>query len=199
MAFKSIEELPQNLQSLVRRMLVDGATFEDVAESVGGPGNIVPLQRSIENYFRSTPAVQKERITRQLKTAKVLRGALTNPESGHAELAEAVLITGLMGLSRRGASAGVQHAIRIKEQEANQKLREKTAKLRIEKFDLDRKVLAARLRAEETKQELIRTKLSHLAQSLEKSGESRKLGPEVIRQIHEIYGIVSVPGTNDEA
>lgn len=189
----TVEDLPTSLQEVIRRMLVDGATFEDVAEAIAESGEQqVPL-RTIESYFRSNLDIQKDRITRQLQTAKVLREALTDPKSGHAELAEAVLITGLMGVNRRSASTGLQHAIRVKDQQANQILKEQASRLRIEKFAMDKKVLTARLKAERTKQELIRTKLSHLKQALDGSGEGKVLGPEIIQQIHEIYGIVSIP------
>ncbi|MGH9397179.1 MAG: hypothetical protein ACRD18_10065 [Terriglobia bacterium] len=195
-AYRNVPGLPPELRDLVRQMLVDGATFEDVVEAIAESGDTsIPL-RAIESYFRSDLDIQKERIKRQLQTAKVLREALTDPKSGHTELAEAVLITGLMGVNRRSVSSSLQQAIRVKDQHANQSLKEEASRLRIEKFAMDKKVLAARLRAEETKQELIRTKLSHLQQALERNGEDKILGPEIIRQIHEIYGIVSVPNSD---
>ncbi|MGH9449837.1 MAG: hypothetical protein ACRD11_04770 [Terriglobia bacterium] len=190
---KNVAALSESLQTVVRQMLVDGATFEDVAEAILESGEPpVPL-RAIESYFRSNLDIQKERITRRLQTAKALRESLSDPKSGHAELAEAVLITGLMGVNRRSVSSELQHAMRVKDQHVNQSLKEQAARLQVEKFAMDKKLLVARLRAEKTKQELVRTKLSHLKQALEGHGEDKMLGPEIIQQIHEIYGIVSIP------
>lgn len=186
-------------EGAMRQMLVDGSTFEDIAETLkGSDGGPVPLH-TIEKYYRTNLDVQKERITRQVETAKVLKEALTSGKSGHAELAEAVLITGLMGVSRRTASLSMQQAIRVRDQQANERLKRQAFQLRLKKFALDQEVLAARLRAEQNKQELVRAKLSHLQRSLERSGKNKALGPEVIRQIHEIYGLVSPGNENEEA
>lgn len=193
-------DLPDDLKKAARQMLVEGATFEDVAEAVKASRKAAITERAIEIYFRSNLDVQEERIAHQVKTAKALKAALRKPHSSHAALAEAVLITGLMGMSRREASARVQQALRISEQEANLKLKKKTLDLRTEKLALDKRVLSARLAAEEAKQELVKAKLNHLRQAVEKKGDGKALGPEIIRQIHEIYGIVSVPqpGREDE-
>lgn len=192
------DDLTDEMKDLARRMLVEGATFEDVAEAVKAASKCRIAERAIEIYFRSNLALQEARIAHQVKTAKALKAALKKPRSSHAALAEAVLITGLMGMSRREASARVQQALRISEQEANLKLKRKALDLRTEKLDLDKRVLTARLAAEEAKQELVRAKLNHLRQAVEKRGESKSLGPEIIRQIHEIYGIVSVPTAGNE-
>ena len=118
-------DLPDDLKETVGQMLVEGATFEDVAEAVKASGKASVPERAIETYFRSNLALQEARIAHQVKTAKALKAALRKPRSSHAALAEAVLITGLMGMSRREASARVQQALRISEQEANLKLRKK--------------------------------------------------------------------------
>lgn len=191
------EQLDEELQKLVRQMLIEGATFEDAAEAVKAAGVAKFPQRAIETYFRSNLALQEARIAHQVKAAKALKAALQKPGSSQAKLAEAVLITGLMGMSRKDSSVRLHHALRIREQEANLKLKKKALVLRTEKLEMDKRVLAARLTAEESKQELVRARLAHLQQALEKSGEDHALGPEVMRQIQEIYGIVSVPASGE--
>lgn len=185
-------ELTESQRSVVAKMLIEGATFEDAMEAVNdGSEEEVPL-RAIEGYFRSNVSLQQQRIRHMLQTARCLKQTLADPESGRSDLAEAVLITGLMGLSRGEARLRFQSALRVKDQQENKRLKEKSFRLKSEKLDLDRRFLEVRLKTEIAKRDLITNRLAQLKEAVEGKGEDRALGPDIIKQIQEIYGLVSV-------
>lgn len=189
-----LEELPGEAQHTLREMLVGGATFEDTVEAVSDLGGATITVRAVEKYFRSDLNLQTQRIRRQLETARALKEALTDPQSAQAELAEAVLITGLLGLKKQDESSRLQRAIRVKDQHENQRLKNDTYRLRLKKFDLDKKLLDVRLRNEMAKLDLLRAKVLQLKQAVDREGQDHTLGPETIQRIQEIYGIVSNSG-----
>ncbi len=194
-----VDELSPEAQHAVRDMLVGGSTFEDVVEAVDDLGEDMITVRAVEKHFRSDLNLQTDRIRRQLETARTLKQALRDPDSGQAELAEAVLITGLMGLRKRDEASGLQRAIRVKDQQENQRLKKDTYRLRVKKFDLDKKVLDARLRSEIAKLELLRAKVLQLKQAVDRESHDHALGPETIQRIQEIYGLISNSGPGEAA
>ncbi len=94
--------LPEKLRRLMRKMLREGASFEDTAEAINERTDEAVSLKAVQEFFRSNPRVQQERIRHQLAAAQELKRALKHPRSAQAELAEAALFTGLMALSRRG-------------------------------------------------------------------------------------------------
>ncbi|HLI30097.1 MAG TPA: hypothetical protein VKV79_03225 [Terriglobia bacterium] len=186
-----VDELSPDAQHTVRDMLVNGFTFEDVVEVVNDLGEDMIEVRAVEKYFRSDLNVQTDRIRRQLETARTLKQALKDPDSGQAELAEAVLITGLMGLRKHDEASKLQRAFRVKDQQENQQLKKDTYRLKAKKFELDKKVLDARLRSEVAKRELLQAKVFQLKQAVDRESHDHVLGPETIQRIQEIYGLVS--------
>ena len=196
---KKVDELTPEAQHALRDMLVGGSTFEDAVEAVNDLEGDTVTVHAVEKYFRSDLNLQTDRIRRQLETARRLKQALRDPESGQAELAEAVLITGLMGLRKRDEISSLQRAIRVKDQQENQRLKKDTHRLRVKKFGLDKKVLDARLRSEMAKLELLRAKVLQLKQAVDRESQDHALGPETIQRIQEIYGIVSTGGPVEAA
>lgn len=193
-----VDELPEEAHRTLRDMLVAGATFEDAAESVNDLGGDTITVRAVEKYFRSDLRVQTERIRRQLETARALKESLTDPQSAQAELAEAVLITGLLGLRKQEETSRLQRAVRVKDQHENQRLKTETLRLKLKKFDLDKRLLDARLSSEMAKLELLRAKVFQLKQAADRESQDHSLGPETIQRIQEIYGIAST-GPSGEA
>ncbi|MGH9356039.1 MAG: hypothetical protein ACRD10_07910 [Terriglobia bacterium] len=187
-----VDELTQEAHRTLRDMLVTGATFEDAAEAVNDLGGDTITVRAVEKYFRSDLSVQTERIRRQLETARALKESLANPQSAQAELAEAVLITGLLGLRKREETSRLQRAVRVKDQHENHRLKTETLRLRSKKLDLDKRLLEARLSSETAKLELLRTKVIQLKRAADREGQGHSLGPETIQRIHEIYGLASI-------
>ncbi len=196
-----VGELSSEAQKTLREMLVGGATFEDAVDAVSDLGGDRITARAVEKHFRSDLNLQADRIRRQVETARKLKQALTRPRSGYTELAEAVLITGLMGLRKRDEATHLQRAIRVKDQQENQRLKKDMCRLRERQFELDARVLDARLRSEKAKIELLGAKILQLKQAVEGDHRDHALGPETIQRIQEIYGLVSssVPSGASEA
>jgi hypothetical protein len=107
-------ELPDELRELAERMLIEGATFEDVHEAVNerlGPN--MTLQ-AIQNLYRGNIDLQKQRIQCQLERAQELRESFAHPESAEAQLANAAILMGLQNLTRKGADLTLRDSMRAR-------------------------------------------------------------------------------------
>ncbi len=187
-------------------MLVDGATIEDAFEALNErPDGAVTFQ-AVQNFYRSSLDVQAERVERQVEQVKTLKQALANlNDPGMSELADAILMTGLLGV-RRGASYTQGEAMkerlarenmRLKNQ--NLRLRERYGRLRAmrptEDLELARAKASterARASSERAKASFLRTKTKlaeKLLEPVEKGG--RKLDPKAYQQIREVYGLLN--------
>lgn len=193
-----VGDLPPRLRQLVERLLVEGATFEDTVEAVNERGKEGVTLQAVRDYFRSHLELQQRRIQRQMETAQALTKALRHPRSGQAKLAQAIMLTGLMGVSRREAAFGVKDAMSTKLQRENLGLRQQLLLLKVRKEIKDQKYAEARLRNELARWELTRGHIEVLKQQLAKTGEESKLGPETLQKIREIYGLIAEPVTPQE-
>lgn len=200
---KSVANLSLEAQKLLRDTLIEGDTFEDAAETVGAFGGRKLTVRAVEQYFRANLDVQQSRIRHQLQTARALKQAIKeDPGSSEAELADAVIITGLMGVRRRDQAARtMEHAFRYKDQIQNLRLKLERATLSAKKAEVEKKMYFQRLKNETTKHELMKMKLHELIEEANHEGEDQGLRPEVMDRIREIYGIASeaAPTTRAEA
>lgn len=193
--YKNVGELPEEVRELINRMLIQGSTFEDVFEAVEEiePNNI--SRAAIEIYFRSNAELQQNRVRTQLETAQKLKSACADPESAQSELAEAMILTGLMGVKRATKISDSQYALRSKAQQENYRLKEQVLQLQIQKSALDSEMLKVRIRHENEKLKLVGGKVEQLQRLLERQGASKTLTPEMLRSIQEIYGIVTEEST----
>src|SRR5579885_2777566 len=169
----NVKDLLPSEVELINQMLIEGSTFEDVADAITESGRVKLGARIVERHFRSNPELQEKRVVRQVEIARRLKAALADPQSEQAELAESVLIMGLMGLNRRTAAQSMQQAMRYKHQQENIRLREDAFNLKVEK------------------QEMLARKFQSLKEAAERASADDALSPEILKQIHEIYGLVS--------
>ena len=118
--FNNFELLPDNIKLEAERMLVNGATFEDTTEWINqrhgpehdGEAEGVTLL-AVRSYFQCNSDLQTRRVRRMQEVAQKLKEALAgDPHSAQAELADAVFLTGLMGLERAGSRFTVKDAAR---------------------------------------------------------------------------------------
>jgi hypothetical protein len=186
-----VKDLPPHLHQIVERMLTEGSTFEDTVQAVNKLGEERITLAAVEIYFRSNVPLQQDRIRRLMNTLHNLKEAFINPESAQADLAESVLLMGLLGLERRSTAAGVQHAIRAKDQQENVQLREDAFRLKSARSSLELKIMKARLKADQSKLQLAANKLEQLKRTLERERGGTTLSPDMVQRIHEVYGIVS--------
>jgi hypothetical protein len=186
-----VKDLPEKLQMLIDQALTQGSTIEDTVALVNEQREASITLGAVESYFRSNIELQQSRIRYLIKTAHELKNSLSNPESAQADLAEAVLLTGLMGLRRRTAGSEMQHAVRAKEQQENLRLKEEAFQLKSEKSLLDRKMLQAKLKSERAKLQLATERLKQLQETLNRDRGDVIAGPDLIKRIQEVYGIIS--------
>jgi hypothetical protein len=186
-----VNELPENLQKLIDRMLINGSTFEDTVEAVNQLGQEQISLAAVEIHFRSSPSLQRSRVRSLQTITQNLRSAFTNPDDAQSELAQVIMMTGLMGLRTGSAMGDVQQAVRAKQQHENQQLQQATFRLKTRKSFFDIKMLQVRLRVERKKLELAAHKVGQLKKSVEREGAGSTLTAEMIQRINEVYGIVS--------
>jgi hypothetical protein len=190
-----VGDLSSSLKDKVREMLVTGATFEDVAAWLYESENVKLTIRALENHFRAHMDIQAERIKRQMELVETLKKAAGDPENPHAKLAEAALITGLMGLRERTAKLVLQNAIKVRSQEEGNRLKTESHRLRTKKFQRDERLAQVRLKHELAKLRVLRDKFSKVKHELEQKEKGHGVNPETLKRIQEIYGLLSEPAT----
>jgi hypothetical protein len=75
----------------------------------------------------------------------------------------------------------------------NLELKQQLVRLRSQKLSLERRLAFARIRTELAKWKVAQVKFWEFKRSLESDGSERKLGPETLQKIQEIYGLISQP------
>jgi len=187
-----LAKLPAEMRELVDRMLVEGATFEDVCDAVNDRGVPVTLQ-AVQNRYRSDLELQKRRIEFQVERAQVLTQALVDPDSSDAQLAHAALLTGLQTLSRNGREMTMKDAVKALLERRNIKLKGRLMEMRIRREEEEKRFRKTRLHAEILKLRLTRGRLVQLERELKKPENRSTLGPVALEKIQEIYGLLQIP------
>jgi Bacteriophage Mu, Gp27 len=187
-----VAKLPAELRDLVERMLVEGATFEDVYDSVNERGVHITLQ-AIQGRYRSDLELQKRRIQFQVERARVLTEALGDPDSSDAQLAYAAMLTGLQSLSRKEGGLTLRDAVKGTMERRNILLKRDLLRMQIAREKEDKRFRKTRLHAEILKLQMMKTKLEQLQRELMKSENSSTLGQVAMEKIQEIYGLLQIP------
>lgn len=191
----SVKDLPRNLALLVETMLVEGATFEDVVEAVEESSHEKVTLHAVQSFFRGNLALQQRRIQHQKETAQALRKALGDPKSGQQEMADAILMTGLMRVNRRGSEISAKDAVFEKYERETLRLKQDLADQRRQKLRLETRIATTRWKGEQTKIELTKAKLAEMEHILAAREGKDHLGPDVLRKIQEIYGLIGDQNT----
>ena len=187
-----VAKLPAEMRELVDRMLVEGATFEDVCDAVNDRCVPVTLQ-AIQNLYRGNLDLQRRRIERQMERARVLTEALGDPDSSEAQLAYAAMLTGLQSLTRKEGGLTLKDAVKGTMERRNILLKRDLLRMQLAREVEDRKFRKTRLHAEILKLKLTRTKLAQLQRELKKQENSSTLGNVAMEKIQEIYGLLQIP------
>ena len=187
-----VARLPEEMRELVDRMLVEGATFEDVCDAVNERGVPVTLQ-AIQNFYRGNLDLQKRRIEHQMERARVLTEALGDPDSSDAQLAYAAMLTGLQSLTRKEGGLTLKDAVKGTMERRNILLKRDLLRMQLAREIEDRKFRKTRLHAEILKLQLTKTKLAQLQRELKKHESNSTLGRVAMDKIQEIYGLLQIP------
>jgi hypothetical protein len=183
-------KLPPEREALAAELLIDGATFEDTVEAINGTAGPPVSQRAVMHFFRTHLEVQQQRLTRMVKKNNKLRASLSaHPDSAEAELAGAVLFTGLMGLSRGGAELAVKDAMSIRMQQ-NLRLRQRVLLMKGRDAVLKHALTRAQAQHEFEKLKFTRERVRQLRRRLKSLKQGQRLTTDTFQKIREVYGIL---------
>lgn len=188
-----VADLDPGLQDLVQELLIAGATFEDVVESVEEQGGQRVTQRAVENFFRGNLEVQKQRVHHLVETAQEIKKSLGNPETAEGKLAEAAFFTGFMRLSRKTAELDLNLAHKARLERENLHLRQWVSRLRGQNLLTERMLTKARIRTELARGKLLQQQAVELQKTVQECKDPKELGPKLVEKIQEIYGIATLP------
>lgn len=197
-----VSNLPDELQKLTDRLLVEGSTFEEVVETVAERGGPALTLAAVRDYFRRNLTLQMQRVRHQVKAAQALKAALSNPESAEADLAEAAFFTGYLCLGRSGSEPTLKDTERARLLRENLRLQQRVLRMKEQREVKEIEFLRARTSVEVAKQRLLKKKVTDLHRSLTQNGKVQELAPEAVEKIREIYGLVqtkppSTPGAQN--
>jgi len=188
-----VSHLPAELQQLVGRMLIEGATVEDVVETLDQRGAEGVTQQAVENFFRSNLPLQRQRIQRQLETAKVLKQALLDARSNFKEMADAVFLTGLMRVTRQGANFDIRLAMKERLERENLALRQRVLRMRLRDSLQKESYGRMKMRTEVLRHQKAKIELDKLKDALRVVRKGGKLDDQALQKIREIYGLITEP------
>jgi hypothetical protein len=187
-----ISVLAEDVRRKVRRSLVEGATIEDVADMLLAQHGMLVAPAAIQSFYNGDAGIARDRAVRQVETVRSLKQALRDEKSPLAALAEATLLTGVMGLSRRGELTGNDAQRRMHDHrmfhllEANQNMKNRLYAAQIGLNNARRAHELVKYHEAKVRCKKLKAQLSELCQS-------RDLTPQTLQRIQEIYGIVREP------
>ena len=178
-----VGKLGAEMEKVVWSMLVDGHSFEETAEYVnerhkpekaGGPQGITV--GAVRRFFRGSKTLQAHRVRHmQELTQEIKKTLVGKPDAAEADVIDAIIFTGLMGVERGSMPSGVSDA--AKQYVACQALRMK------------QQMHNEKVRTERVQRRVMKKKLVELTRTLKRENGGRALGPETLERIREIYGL----------
>jgi hypothetical protein len=175
-----------------RKMLIEGATFEDVILTFLARGQRV-AQHEVENYFRSNPRLHALRASHAVEVARRIRKETKEGDPEDVELADAVIMTGLLRLNRSTAMLDVNDALRRRYERENVHLKQKVLRLQEKATLVNTEVARARKRMLSVQWKSARHKLREMQEELARGKKNEITGPQLAARIQEIYGLVEAP------
>jgi len=190
-----VEQLPDPLQDRIRDMLIEGATFEDIVETVNSDKGSTVTQMMVESYFRRNLEVQKGRVRGLIQSAEEIKKSIGNPDTAEGQLASAAFLTGFMRLTRKSAEIDLQGAETARMRRENLALERQVFHMKKSKAEQDIEYMKAHIRHEWGKLKYLRYKLHQMEATFDKLRRGDKLDTATLAKIREIYGIISEPFT----
>jgi hypothetical protein len=176
--------VPAKLQRRARRLLAAGATFEETLDELRRRGAEHLTLKAVQDFFRSNPEVQRERIERRRQAVEELKQALAGPDGLHRSLAEAALFTGLTELT---APRGLYRS-----QVNNCRLQIHTQRLKRQRATLGQRLAHTRLKLAMARWEMARLTFADLEQELRQ--QLRQYLPlPALAALHKIQALMGNP------
>lgn len=150
--------IPARLRRRAGRLLAAGATFEETLDELFRRGAEQVSLKAVQDFFRSNPEVQRQRIERRRQAVQELKQALAGPDCLHRSLAEATLFIGLTELT-----APLEP---YRSQLDNCRLQIHAQRLRCRRASLGERVAHTRLKLATVRWEMARLTLADLEREL---------------------------------
>jgi len=189
-----VGDLEPEAQILVRKLLVEGSTFEDVVETVNArEGNGITLN-AVQNYFRGNLDVQKDRVRYQIKSAQELLATVDkDPKSAEAQLARATFLTGYARVHRDTSQITPREAVRYRLENENLSLRHQILMMNRKRAAQDLEYSRARTHLIQLTQGKLQEEIQMLQREVRAHDARGAMGPEVLARIQQIYGLACQP------
>ncbi len=189
-----VTRLDPTEQELVKKMLVDGSTFEDAVETINARDGKSITLIAVQNFFQGNLELQKARVQHMVKSADALLATIDkNPESAEAQLARATFMTGMMRLHRDDSSITPLDAERSRMQRTNLNLKYKLLNMQKLKVLQELRYSRARTSLILVMQEKIRQEILDLQNETSAHRAGEPMGPEVLQRIQQLYGLACQP------
>ncbi|MGA2475193.1 MAG: hypothetical protein ABSF73_01090 [Terriglobia bacterium] len=195
-----VGELDPELRTLVGRMLVEGATFEDVVEAVNERGGDGITLSAVQNYFQGSLEIQKKRVRRLIEGAEALLATVDkDPKSAEAQLARATFLTGYSRVRRDASLITPKDAARFRLERDNLSLKHQILIMQRKKAAQDLDYSRARTRLILLTQGKLQEEILKLQREVKAHRPGEPMGPEMLQRIQQLYGLACQPLLYEES
>jgi hypothetical protein len=189
-----VMKLAGGLQALVNKMLKEGMTFEDVVEAVNARGGQRITLNAVKGYFQGNRMLQSKRARRQVEDAEALLAFVDkDPKSAEARLARATFLTGYSKVNRNASVVTPREAARYRMECDNLNLKHQILMLQKTKAKQDLEYSRARTNLLQITQAKMQGEILRLERELRAHRAGEPIGPEVLQQIRQLYGLACQP------
>jgi hypothetical protein len=185
-------ELTPDQRRVARKLLIDGATIEDVVLTLAAQGYRVPAH-AVENFFRSDPNLPAQRVQHMLDVTRTIRQGSEKGAPEEVQLADAVIATGLMRLHQATAQLDVNDALRRRLEHENLTYRRHILRLKQRNQCKMGKLITAKTRLLTAQHQKVCQEFEQTIEKLKRATQGELSGPELAARIEEIYGLVKAP------
>ncbi len=188
----AVEGLPERLRELVVKGLKEGWSVEGVAEAVASEGegfSVTPA--GVENFFWSSPRLWADRILWKKGQVEQMKQALEKPGSPEALLMDSMLMSGLTDLYQQSRRIRAKDVATVSLQRELLRAREELVALKVKRQQKEELLMDARVEQIRRRNDLMREQLKQLRKLA--ASEAGRVGPELLRQIEQIYGLAYLP------
>jgi hypothetical protein len=195
-----VVDLHPDLRDLVRRLLIEGSTFEDVVEGVNARGGQCITLNAVKTYFQGNRELQTQRALRQVEDAEALLATVDkDPKSAEARLARATFLTGYSRVNRNASVVNPREAARYRMECENLNLKHQILMMQRKKAKQDLEYSRARTRLIEITQGKMQGDLLRLERELRAHQVGDPLAPDILQRIQQLYGLACQPLVYEES
>jgi hypothetical protein len=195
-----VGKLSPDLRTLVRKMLVEGSTFEDIVVVVNERGGDGITLNAVQTYFQGDLEIQKLRVRRVIESAEALLASVDkDPRSAEARLARATFLTGYSRVHRDAALITPRDAERSRLDRENLSLKHHILIMQRKKAAQELDYSRARTRLILLTQGKLQEEILKLQREVKAHRAGEPIGPEMLQRIQQLYGLACQPLLYEES